>query len=40
MDKCKKCLHFSVCEKCGYDEDRKDCIDFINDFPCEVGQRD
>ena len=38
MNKCKKCLHFSVCEKCDYDEDREGCMDFINDFPCVVGQ--
>lgn len=37
--KCVNCVHYTVCVKCDYDEDRKNCIDFITDIPCKVGQK-
>lgn len=30
-DKCTNCIHFAVCGKYDYDEDRKDCIDFADE---------
>ena len=31
MEKCKDCIHLCVCVKYEYDNDRKDCQDFMSD---------
>ena len=31
MEKCKDCIHLCVCGKYEYDNDRKDCRDFMSD---------
>lgn len=31
MEKCKDCIHLCVCGKYDYDNDRKDCQDFMSD---------
>lgn len=44
IDKCQRCLHFAVCGKYDYEQDKKDCIDFADekkfiDFTKYIGKK-